>query len=175
MLPSPNQQIRIAAWHAATGRIPELPTDPGWCLMFVRLVVEQALQLPAGGMYDRWLVAGSSYRPGSPEERLAAAKRSKMATDMEASAKRLGWGVPFHTRLPGDIVFNYRAAPPFGHVAVLLDRDTVLENIDPRYRPDSVHLPSNLSISPLESVPWTLTARIIPPDTEGEGGGPISG
>lgn len=162
MDPTQNERIRAAAWLAATSRLPALPTEPGWCLMFVRLIVEQALQLPDGGMYDRWLVAGSSYRPGTPEERLAAAKRSKMASDLEASAKKLGWGIPFHARQAGDILFNYRALPPFGHVAVLLDRNTVLENVDPRYRPASIHLPSSLAVSPVEALPWTLAARIPP-------------
>lgn len=127
----------------------------------VRVIVEAALRMESHEMYARWLVAGTTRRHGGERQRLAEAKRDPWAADFEASVKRLGWGVPLSERRAGDIIFDHNAAIPWGHIGVLLDRDTVLESIDPRFRPTSVHLPhGSLSLTPLWSKRWTLVARI---------------
>ena len=133
---------------------------PGWCLQFVRTVVEHALGWRSREFYARYLVAGTTRRPGTDAERLTAAKGDPWASDAERSMKRLGFAVPLEDRHPGDLVFNHTAAVPVGHVGVLLDHSTVLELIDARFRPDSVLLPGSLALTRLESRPWTLCARL---------------
>lgn len=156
-----NDLIVKAAWDAVFNRLPALPTQSGLCLAAVRVIVEKALGLNSHELYSRWLVAGTSYRPGSDAERLTAAKRDPWAADMEASAKALGWPVPGVDRQPGDLVFNHAAAAPYGHVGILIARDVVLENIAPVNRPGSIHLGHHsLSLTPYSAVPWTLVARI---------------
>lgn len=131
----------------------------------MRLIVERALGLRDGELYQRYLIAGTSRRPGTPEQRLAAARKDVWASDMEASAKLGGWGVPFADRRPGDLLFNYRAAEPQGHVAILIDRNTVIENAPQGNRPISIHLPNSMCITPVEALSWTLAARV--PDLTG--------
>jgi|SRR5690625_1095064 len=116
-------------------------------------------------LYRRFLVAGTTRRPGTPEQRLRAAWLDPWAADLEASAKQLGWQVPGVERQAGDLVFNHAAAAPVGHVGILIARDVVLENIDERFRPRSVHLGHHsLSLTPFVAQPWTLVARV--PDTD---------
>lgn len=159
-----NQRIMQAAWNAVFGKLNGLPTTPGLCLAAVRVIIESAAGWPSHELYKRYLVVGTSRRPGDSNERLQAAKADPWAADMEASAKALGWPVPMLERKPGDLVFNHSAAPPYGHVGVLIARDVVLENIDPRYRPESIVVGPSLCLTPINHVPWTLVARI--PDSE---------
>lgn len=162
MIPVTNQQITAAAWAAARGALPGIPKGPGLCLALVRVVVEAALEYRSHELYARHLVAGTTRRPGDDAVRLAAARLSPWASDFEASVKKLAWGVPLAERQPGDLIFNHNASPPFGHVGILLDRNTVLENIDHDYRPGSILLPNSLALTPLESRAWTLVARVQP-------------
>lgn len=157
-----NERIVKAAVAAANQQVPRLPQQSGYCLMFVRLVVEWALfDGKDGEFYKRYLVAGTSGRGGTPAQNLKAAQSDKWAADIEASAKKLGWPVPALLRKPGDLVFNHLAAAPVGHVGILLTRGTVLENIHPSFRPDSIHLGhGSLSITPFAARPWTLVARV---------------
>lgn len=167
MTPTQNERIRAAAWLAARRQLKGAPREAGSCLQLVRVVVEAALGLRSHEFYDRFLVAGTSRRGGTESERLANARANPWAADMEASAKKLDWGIPFHARQAGDLLFNHRAAEPYGHVAVLLDRDTVLENVDLAFRPASIHLGPALALTPVEALPWTLAAR-VPPVEGGE-------
>lgn len=160
MIPHTNQLIAEAAWAAARGALKGVPKGPGLCLAFVRVVVEAGLGMRDRELYARYLVAGTTHRPGDDQVRLAAARQSPWASDWEASVKKLAWGVPLAERQPGDIIFNHNAAKPFGHVGILLDRKTVLENIDHDYRPYSILLPNSLALTPLESRSWTLVARV---------------
>lgn len=156
-----NDLIVKAAVAAANGRVPGLPTQGGWCLKAVRLIVEWGLFDGRQEFYKRWLVAGTTTRGGTDKDRLLEARADPWASDIESSMKRLGLGVPAALRKPGDLVFNYRAAAPIGHVGVLLTRDMVLENIRPDYRPSSVHLAhGSLSITPYAALPLTLVARL---------------
>jgi len=160
--PTVNERIVRAAVAAANRQVPRLPQQSGYCLMFVRLVIEWALfDGRDGEFYRRFLVAGTTARGGTDAENLKAAQSDKWASDIERSAKQLGWAVPSAFRRPGDLVFNHNAAAPVGHVGILLSRGMVLENIHPSYRPGSIHLAhGSLSITPFASRPWTLVARV---------------
>lgn len=162
MDPTQNVRIQVAAWQVARGRLKGLPREHGFCLQLVRLVIEAALGLRSHELYDRWLVAGTTRRGGTDAERAAAARANPWAADFEASLKRLGAGIAFADRRAGDLLFNYHAAEPYGHVAVLLDRGTVLENMSLAFRPASIHLAPALVLTPVEAVPWTLAARVPP-------------
>lgn len=157
-----NDLIVKAAVAAANGSVPGLPTQGGWCLKTTRLIVEWALFDGRAEFYKRWLVAGTTKRGGTDKERLREARADPWAADVERSMKQLGLGVPALLRKPGDLVFNYHAAAPIGHVGILLTRDMVLENIRPDFRKGkSVHLKhGSLSITPYEALPWTLVARL---------------
>lgn len=155
-----NDRIASAAWLAARGQLPGVPRTPGLCLKFVRVVIEHALGWHSHDLYATHLVAGTTNRPGTDEERLEEAKADPWAADMERSMKQLGFAIKAAYRQPGDVVFNHAAAKPYGHVGVLLDTNTVLELIDARYRPGSILLPGSLALTPLQSRPWTLCARL---------------
>lgn len=156
-----NERIVRAAVAAANKQVPGLPQESGYCLKFVRLVVEWGLFEGRTEFYKRFLVAGTSKRGGTPAERLSEARLDPWAADLEASAKALGWAVPSAFRRPGDLVFNHAAAAPVGHVGILLSRGMVIEQIHPSYRPGSIHLAhGSLSITPFASRPWTLVARV---------------
>src|SRR5690606_13371980 len=139
-----------------------LPTQAGLCLAFVRSVVERACFNGRWEFYPRYLVAATTRRRGTPEERLAAARSEPWAADAEASMKQLGFAVPSLFRRPGDLVFSWKAAPPYGHVGILLNRSTIVELVNPAYRPRSVHLPGNVSLTPYGDWPVTLVARLRP-------------
>lgn len=156
-----NTRITEAAWAAVFGKLNGLPAKPGLCLAAVRVILEHAMGWPSHELYRRALVTGTTRRKGTPAQRLHAARLDPWAADMEASVKQLGWPVPGAERQAGDLVFNHAAAAPVGHVGVLIARDVVLENISPRYRPNSVHLGHHsLSLTPYASQPWTLVARV---------------
>lgn len=157
-----NDRIVDAAVKAANGLYPDIAREPGWCLSWVRRVVEYGcFDGRAQEFYRRYLVAGTSRRGGSEAERLAAAWRNPWAADAEASMKKLGLAVPALLRQAGDLVFNHNAAIPFGHVGILLDRDWILELVDPAFRPRSVHLPRNVQLTRYRDWPEvTLVARL---------------
>ena len=81
-------------------------------------------------------------------------------SDLESSMKYLGYGVKSEDRQPGDLIFNWRGAKPYGHVGLLLEHGQVLENIKTSYRPKSIHLGRHLSLTPLENFSHTLIARL---------------
>lgn len=159
-----NDRIVKAAIAAANGQVPNLPQQSGYCLQFVRMVVEWGLYDGRDReFYRRHLVAGTTRRGGTPLERLLEARVDPWAADMEASAKALGWPVMGILRQAGDLVFDHKAAEPVGHVGVLISKDMVLENIHRKYRPGSIHLGhGSLSITAYSARPWTLVARVKP-------------
>jgi hypothetical protein len=158
-----NQLLVASAKLALAAKIPGVPTRPGLCLAFVRVVAEHALKVPSHEFYTKFLVAGTTRRGGTPQQRLAEARADPWASDLEASAKQLGFAVPGLLRAGGDLVFNHLASEPVGHVGILLDRNWVVESVDPRYRPDSINLPGCLSLTPYGSRGWTLVARLREP------------
>lgn len=125
---------------------------PGWCLMAVRLVVEHALALPAGGFYRGFGVARTERSVGRTDW-------SWWASDIEASMKRLGLAVPFAARQPGDLVFSHELAAPIGHVAILATDGAMLEVTDPRRRPTSF-VRGSVCLTPWNAWTPTLVARL---------------
>lgn len=150
-----NTSIVAAAQRAIQGEI-AVPSKPGLCLALVRMVVEAGCFGGRYEFYDRYLVARTTQ--GGPNRR----DWTPWAADLEASMKRLGYAESLANREPGDLIFNFRAAKPYGHVAILVERDLVLENIKDEYRPKSKHLGRYLSLTPLERFPRTLLARLQP-------------
>lgn len=155
-----NERIYASAIKAANGLLPDAPTTPGLCLAFVRVVVEKGLGLPSRELYRRWLVAGTTFRPGDDAQRLAAAHIDPWANDMQASMKKLGLGVPYILRQAGDLIFATEPPKPFGHVGILLSRGWVLELIAPGNRPTSINLARNVSVTPIGDRKWSLVARL---------------
>lgn len=155
-----NDKIVNSLYRAANGKV-TIPPRHGLCLAFVRSVVEDALYGGERLFYQNYLKAGTTKRGGTDAERLREAWLDPWASDIERSMKVLGLGVPAMLRKPGDLVFNYHAAAPIGHVGILLTRDLVVENIHPNYRPLSIHLAhGSLSITPYNTQAWTLVARL---------------
>lgn len=122
-------------------------TLQGPCVQFARVVVEHALKFPGHDFYRRWLVDGPTRRGGDPAKRLAEASLDPWASVIERSMKLAGLAVPAVLRRGSDLVFNHSASEPVGHVGVLLDRNWVVESVDPLYRPESTNLPGGLSIT----------------------------
>lgn len=153
-----NEAIRASAYRAARGEIRGLPTAAFYCLKLARLIVEDALFEGRVEFYDRYLVARTTQGHEKRDD------WTPWAADAEASMKKLGFAVPFSDRQAGDLVFNYRAARPYGHVGVLIEPNLVLENIRPEYRPRSIHIAGKhfLSLTPLEHFEHTLVARLQP-------------
>jgi hypothetical protein len=152
--------VADAAWQAALHRLPGIPKRPGMCLALARVIIEHANGWKSHELYVRHLTHGNTRRPGDETERLAAARLDPHAADLEASLKRQGLGVPWAARQAGDLAFNINAAAPFGHVAVLVGRDLCVENIDPRYRKDSLDTGQYVHLTRLQDRPWTLIARL---------------
>ena len=121
-----NQKIVDAAWESLKAQ--DLPTEYGWCMMTTRMIVERALSLGDYGFYDAYLEGHAKAEPVVP--------RSWWARDAHKILRDVhGFGVPASERKAGDLVFNYAVAASkqfpghnIGHVGILLDRDTVLEN-----------------------------------------------
>lgn len=152
-----NEQIRAAAYAAARGEI-LLPSEPMMCLSLVRRVVEAGIFGGRQTFYDTYLAAETSRRTGKD---VGNARADPWAADLESSMKYLGYAVPFETRQFGDLVFNNAAAKPYGHVGVLYDVNTVLENA-PGKRPHSVQVAPYTYLTLIEHWPLTLVGRLQP-------------
>jgi hypothetical protein len=161
--PLPSERIRASAIRMARGDL-GTPPGPGLCLTLVRLVIEHALYRGQYRLYAERLPVGTSRRTG---DQVGRQREDPWAADFEASAKHLGLAVPYGDRQAGDVIFNYRKPKPYGHVGVLLDRNLVLEAVNPAYRPHSIHLRNGLVLTPTEHFPTTLVARLPEADQEG--------
>jgi hypothetical protein len=150
-----NDAIARAAWKAARGEI-TVPGSPGNCLAVVRLIIEAALWGGREEFYRRYLVARTSRGHETRTDWVP------YAADIEASMKLLRYAVPFEERRAGDLIFNHRLAAPVGHVGLLLDRSSVLENTTPKNRPHSLLLGRSLCLTPVEHFETTLVARLQP-------------
>lgn len=149
-----NEKIVEAALDAVAGRYPTV-SKPGYCLQFVREVIENALYDGERRFYSKYLVVASERKPPgtNPHD-------SPWAVDSEASMKKLGLTVPLTSARPGDIVFNHDTGLPYGHVGILLPGDFIAENIDPKFRRMGIY-PDYKAITPWEQ--WskiTLVARL---------------
>jgi hypothetical protein len=158
-MPEANIRIANAAWRAARREL-AVPTKPFFCLALCRIIVESALYGGRREFYGRFLKAETSMRTG---KHVGNARNDPWAADIEASMKLLNLAVPLAERQAGDLIFNWDAARPYGHVGIFLDRDTIIENIRPEYRRHSISLPSYLALTPLEHFRRSLIARLPMP------------
>lgn len=103
----------------------KVPKRPGYCLAFVRSVVEQAFDLPPHTFYSKWVdpnfhlvaneVFGSDIHP-------------RWARGAERAFRAAKLTVPIEEMQPGDLLFSYKVSKPYGHVGILLPGKLVLEN-----------------------------------------------
>ena len=158
-----NPEIVAAAWRAAREDI-SIPSKPWMCLSLARRIVEAAHFNGEYAFYSKYLVKRTSMARARNKD--GSADMTPYASDIEASMKALGFVIHKDNRQAGDLVFNWQAAKPFGHVGVLLDRDTVIENVKPSFRPQSVNLwrpngsPLYIALTPLSQFNVTTFARL---------------
>ena len=161
-----NDKIVAAVWRALRGELYAFSDAPGMCLAAVRSVVEAALEWPSHKLYQSYLT--ERVETPSAESPLRWS-RDPHARDLERSLRAQGMAVPREEMQPGDLLFNFRAAPyhpedwrreypevPFpdnpvtvGHVTIYLGEGCLFENINPRYRPYGFTR-NNLAITPLD-------------------------
>ena len=120
------------------------PKRKDLCLSFVRQVVDRARHGDAN-IYYFYSDIGV---PTSP---------TPNAAQVERRLRELQWDIGYEARQPGDIVFNRNAAPPYGHVGMLLDRDTILESVEPSYRPKSEKVDDFVMKTPITAWPQVTT------------------
>lgn len=108
-----NERLLSSAQLAAQGTIGEVL--PNQCLRLIRQVVEHAFDLPSHTFY-------SLYWTHRVEENDTLVP---WARDLERSLRAQGYAV--YTVQPGDLVFDYRIAWPYGHVGLVLPDYTVLD------------------------------------------------
>jgi len=160
------QRIATVARAVAAGRVTpkaekvDLTREPGWCLAFVRRIVELGLEYPDGAFYARFGTERVERAPGPPGG-------AWWARDLERSMRNAGLAVPLDDAgQDGDLLFNWKAAPSahgvyIGHVGILLDAKAglVLENVDARYRRFSLTRGA-VALTPRERFPVTTAIRI---------------
>jgi hypothetical protein len=152
-IPANNRAIVSSAWKAARGEL-DVETRAGYCLRTVRQIVQDALGINHQEFYDRYRITVTT----ASENR--GLNSTPWAADVERTMKIRNYHLPLVYLRQGDIVFNHDAAAPIGHVGIMLDDNTVLENIDIGYRANSVKLPSGLVITPRRYFKMTLAARL---------------
>jgi hypothetical protein len=149
-----NERISEVAWQFARG-VYTSPRQPFLCLRLTRLIVEKALGV---NFYQSYGVARTTQE--RPKDQWGKPDMDWFASDIEASMKKLGFAIPAKDRQPGDLVFNHKAARPYGHVAVLYDLNYVIENVNPSFRKNSIVVQPFTLLTPLEDLGYTLIARI---------------
>jgi hypothetical protein len=109
-----NLKIVKACWEVVQG---SLVTEGrgGFCLRFVRQVVEHAYGWKAGDFYRR-------FHTHTVEENTTT---EPWARDLERSMRSNGMAVK--DPQAGDMIFDYKRAKPYGHVALMLSNSMVLE------------------------------------------------
>lgn len=163
--PSINEKIVKTAWHCLKAQ--NLPKRSGWCMMTTRMIVERALGLGSMGFYSTYLVGHPKAAPNVPRNWWAR-DAQKILRDTHR------FGVKLEDRMAGDLVFNHAVAPSkdfrghmIGHVGILIDRDTVLENSGARR---GVRIYSAIRLTPLrEWLPVHQVIRLGPPLRYAEG------
>ena len=98
---------------------------PGYCLAFVRQIVEHALDMEPGEFYKEFVDPYFKLRPG---ERLGVDIHPRWARGAERALRVAGLAVPLLAMRPGDLLFSYRVSRPYGHVGILMPGNLVLEN-----------------------------------------------
>ena len=172
---SSNELVVDSAYKVLRGEM-TVPTEAGYCLQLVRLVVEDAFDMHSHEWYN-WLTY--------PVERAPGDDRSPWARDMERSLNAAGMSIAAPTSAPktiedryvpmvelasvtqpGDLLFRWdvaktKAGTFIGHVGVLLPGGMVLENVSPGSRPNSFRR-NVTSLTPLKLFPVTLAVRFTP-------------
>jgi len=118
-----NERILDSAYRAVRGVL-TVERRPGYCLRFVRQIVEDALNLAPGDFYRIYVFPHFALREGETPEDI----KPYWARGAERAMRSAGLAVPVDRAKPGDLVFSYRASRPYGHVGVLLHGKLVLEN-----------------------------------------------
>lgn len=134
--------IAQSAWAVVTGDL-KVEERPWFCLKVVRQIVEHAKKWEPGEFYRH-------YWTHKVEENKTA---EPWARDLERSLREQGRAV--HDVQAGDLVFRHDLAKPYGHAAVMLTNDVLLENT-PSARGFSR---GNLRIVPLST--WGKPTTII--------------
>lgn len=161
-----SERIIRSAEKALAGEL-QLPVSSGYCLRLVRMVIEHALDIDFYGTYLTHRV-----------ERAPSDDTDPWARDVERSMRLGGYAVLApqpnqryvgmralkEVAMPGDLLFRHDVAPTragtnVGHVGILLHNGLVLENINPRFRPEGFHR-RNTAVTPLVYYRVTLAARI---------------
>ena len=161
-----NDRIVRSAEKALAGEL-QIPVATGYCLRLVRVIVENALGIDFYGTFLTHRV-----------DRAATDDTDPWARDLERSLRESGHAVILpddrqryignralrEFARPGDLLFRHDVAPTkagtnVGHVGILLAHGLVLENINPRFRPEGFHR-RGTSVTPLVFYRTTLVARL---------------
>jgi len=138
-----NEDIVDSALMVLEGGLP-VPTQSGYCLKLVRIVIEDAFEWPSHKFYE--------YRTDIVE-RHPKDDSSPWARDMERSLHNQGMtilnpkngqryvspGEIIEHAQPGDLLFKWNSARTrngtyVGHVGILMHNNLVLENINSAFR-----------------------------------------
>ena len=149
----------------------KVPTQSGYCLKLVRLVIEDAMGWPSHKFYE--------YRTDIVE-RHPRDDKSPWARDMERSLHNQGMTVLnpepgeryvspvkiIDEARPGDLLFKWNSARTrsgtfVGHVGILMHNNLVLENINPAYRARSF-MRGVTGLTPLSEFLVTRVVRFEP-------------
>lgn len=150
-----NERIVAAAWGALKGEYATTDDEPGFCLAWVREVIEHAMRWPSHAFYDghvtEWVQPDGYDRANG-----------HWARDAERSLRNLRMAV--REEEPGDLLFNHRAAwsdrwgAYIGHVAILVAPDLIAENVHPAYRPGALTRGA-LALTPRDQ--WATPTTIV--------------
>lgn len=160
-MPDANEAILATCVAVLNG---EQSADPreGYCLSFVRDIVEHSQGWPWGKLY-------SDYVTQEADPAGHRAQDGPWARDAEKSLRELGMAVHLEDAQPGDLLFIWRDAwsktwnAYVGHVGILLPGALVLENVKPDYRPHSFHR-GEIQLTPRKL--WFAPSTVIRFDPE---------
>ena len=120
----PQDKIVDTAYRVLRGSL-RVPTKRGWCLAFVRVIIEQTFDMAPGEFYERWVDPYFTLNNG---EKLNKDISPRWARGAERAMRASGIVVATKAMEPGDLIFSYRVSKPYGHVALLMPGKLVLEN-----------------------------------------------
>lgn len=106
----------LSSLKVITGEL-RIEERPWFCLKAVRQIVEDAMGWPSHHFY-------TLYWTHRVEENTTT---EPWARDLERSLRMQGFKVDGPPK-QGDLVFNYNAAAPYGHVGLMLTDELVIEN-----------------------------------------------
>lgn len=161
-----SEKIVRSASKALSGEL-QLPASSGYCLRLVRLVVEHALNIDFYGTYLTHKVeraAGDDHDPWARDLERSMRLSGLAVLEPQPNQRYIGMRALKEHAMPGDLLFRHDVAPTragtnVGHVGILLHNGLVLENINPRFRPEGF-VRRNTAVTPLVYYRVTLAARI---------------